>query len=84
MKKTRLTPGERNKVLALNVWQTDAMQNRINNLVKTKEAMFELQVTLTAPEIQKLVILEIEDIDAEIVELNRQQYQLGSLYGIEN
>ena len=60
------------------------MQNRINNLVKTKEAMFELQVTLTAPEIQKLVILEIEDIDAEIVELNRQQYQLGSLYGIEN
>lgn len=84
MAKTRLAPGERKKVIQLNQFKVDKLQEQINQLIKAKIKLFVLLVEISSPELRKLVHKEIDDADQEITELNKQQYRMGSLCELDN
>lgn len=84
MAKQRLTPGERKRIIQLQEFKFNKLQNQLKELAKAKVKLFELQSKISDPILAKLVQQEIEDTDKEIIDINRQQYKMGSLYEIQN
>jgi len=84
MAKQRLTPGERKRVIQLQKFRFDQMQYQLKELAKAKQKLFTLLEQISEPILRKLVQQEIEDTDKDIIELNRQQYKMGSLYEIQD
>lgn len=84
MANKRLTPGERKRVIELQKFRFNQMQYQLKELTKAKQKLFTLLEQISEPILIKLVQQEIEDTDREIIQINKQQYKMGSLYEIQD